>query len=150
MLKKSLFAVALVALLAATVPAGEIKTHAWPTTFVPMELAEIPVLMDVGYWVYIKDQQDLKIKLQQQTIHTYEGCTDVAIQCNFSLRTSCSISANGAVPGKYSCSILNGDVSQPGGTITVCAKLEEADLSTTPGASKDVQVATVTLKVAPQ
>ena len=65
MLKKSLFAVALVALLAATVPAGEIKIHDWPTTFVPQELTDIPVVMDVGYWVFIDKQGDLKIKLQQ-------------------------------------------------------------------------------------
>ena len=150
MLEKSLFAVALVALLAATAPAGEIKIHDWPTTFVAQELTDIPVVMDVGYWVYIKDQHKLKIKLQQKTIHEYEGCTDVAIQCNFSLRTTCSISATGAVPGKYSCSVANGDLDQPGGTVTVCATLKEADLKNTPGASKDVHVATVTLKVAPR
>ncbi|MHC4520805.1 MAG: hypothetical protein ACYTAS_19620, partial [Planctomycetota bacterium] len=69
---------------------------------------------------------------------------------NFSLKASCSISATGAVPGKYSCSVLNADLDQPGGTVTVCAKLKEADLKQTPGASKDVHVATVTLKVAPR
>jgi hypothetical protein len=150
MLKKSLFAVALVALLAATAPAGEIKIHSWPTTFVPQELTDIPVVMDVGYWVYIKDQHKLKIKLQQKSIHEYEGCTNVAIQCNFSLKTSCSISATGAVPGKYSCSVQNGDLDSPGGTVTVCAQLKEANLGGTAGGSKDVHVATVTLKVAPR
>jgi hypothetical protein len=150
MLKKSLFAVAVVALLAATVPAGEIKIHDWPTTFVPQELTDIPVLMDVGYWVYIKDQDKLKIKLQQKSITEYEGCTDVTLQCNFSLKGSCSISATGAVPGKYSCSVLNGNIDSPGGTLTVCAQLKEAKLVGTPGAQKDVHVATVTLKVAPR
>lgn len=150
MLKKSLFAVAVVALLAAVAPAGEIKIHDWPTTFVPQELTDIPVLMDVGYWVFIKDQDKLKIKLQQKSIHEYEGCTDVAIQCNFSLKASCSISATGVVPGKWSCSVLNADIDQPGGTVTVCAKVKEADLKNAPGATKDVHVATVTLKVAPR
>jgi hypothetical protein len=155
MLKKSLFAVAVVALLAATAPAGEIKIHNWPTTFVPQELTDIPVLMDVGYWVYIKDQHKLKIKLSQQSITEYSGCTDVAIQCNFSLATTCSISATGAVPGKYSCKTLggtdgDGSLDSPGGTIQVCAYLKEAKLVGTPGGQKDIHVATVTLKVAPR
>jgi len=150
MLKKSLFAVAVVALLAATAPAGEIKIHNWPTTFVPQELTDIPVLMDVGFWVYIKDQDKLKIKLSQKSITEYEGCTDVALQCNFSLKASCSISATGAVPGKYSCSVQNSEIDSPGGTVTVCAALKEAKLVGTAGGQKDIHVATVTLKVAPR
>jgi len=150
MLKKSLFAVALVALLAATVPAGEIKIHNWPTTFVPQELTDIPVVMDVGYWVYIKDQDKLKIKLQQKSITEYEGCTDVTLQCNFSLKASCSISATGAVPGSYSCWVNNSEIDSPGGVVTVCAKLKDAKLVGTAGGQKDIHVATVTLKVAPR
>jgi hypothetical protein len=150
MLKKSLFAVALVALLAATVPAGEIKIHDWPTTFVPQELTDIPVLMDVGYWVYIKDQHKLKIKLSQKSITEYEGCTDVKLECNFALKATCSISATGAVPGKYSCWVNNNELSSPGGIVQVCAGLKEAKLVGTAGGQKDIHVATVTLKVAPQ
>jgi hypothetical protein len=150
MLKKSLFAVAVVALLAAMAPAGEIKIHSWPTTFVPQELTDIPVLMDVGYWVYIKDQHKLKIKMAQKSITEYEGCTDVKLQCNFSLKATCSISATGAVPGKWSCSVQNSEIDSPGGTVTVCAHLKEAKLVGTPGGQKDIHVATVTLKVAPR
>jgi len=150
MLKKSLFAVALVALLAATVPAGEIKIHDWPTTFVPQELTDIPVVMDVGYWVFIDKQGDLKIKLQQKSITEYEGCTNVTMQCNFNLKASCSISATGAVPGSYSCWVNDNEVNSPGGTVQVCAKLKDAKLVGTAGGQKNIHVATVTLKVAPR
>jgi hypothetical protein len=159
MLKKSLFAVTVVALLAALAPAGEIKLHSWPTSYIPQELTDIPVLMDIGYWVFIKDQDKLKIKLSQTGSqgsntgqHQYEGCTDVAIQCNFDMKLSCSISKNGAVNGDYSCSVTPNTLSVGGGTVSVCAKIVKASLGTggLVGGTKDLQVATVTLKVAPQ
>jgi len=150
MVKKSLFAVAAVALLAVAAQAGEIKIHEWPCEFIFQEVAQIPVVMDVGFWVKIKDQDKLKIKLSQKSIHEYEGCTDINVECNFNITMSCSISATGAVPGSYSCSINPASLSAPGGTATVCAKLKDADLSKTPGGSKGVHVATVTIKVKPK
>ena len=150
MVKKSLFAVAAVALLAVAAQAGEIKIHEWPCEFIFQEVAQIPVVMDVGFWVKIKDQDKLKIKLSQKSIHEYEGCTDIKVECNFNITMSCSISATGAVPGNYSCSINPADLDSPGGTATVCAKLKDADLSKTPGGSKNVHVATVTIKVKPR
>jgi len=150
MLKKSLFVVAAVALLAVAAQAGEIKYHSWPTTFVPMEITEIPVTMDVGYWVQIKDQDKLNIKLAQVNVHTYEGCTDMVVKCNFDLSLSCSISANGNIPGDYSCSINGADIPAGGATATVCAKLTNADLGGQPGGTTNVQVATVTIWVVPQ
>jgi len=85
MLKKSLFAVAVVTLLAAMAPAGEIKIHDWPMSYISQELTDIPVLMDIGFWCFIADQDKLKIKLVQTaqteaSKHNYEGCTNVAIQ----------------------------------------------------------------------
>ncbi len=149
-MKRSFFLVAAVALLATTAQAGEIKIHDWPCEFIFQELSTIPVVMDVGYWVRIKDQNKLKIKLQQKDIHTYEGCTDMKVECNLNITLSCSISATGAVPGNYSCNLDPADVDTPGGTVTVCAKLRNADLSKTPGGSKNVHVATVTIKVMPR
>jgi hypothetical protein len=153
MLKKSLFVVAAVALLAATAQAGEVKTHSWPTSYVAVEVADIPVVMDIGYWVSILDQDDLKIELQQQDIHTYEGCCDITIECNFNLKLSCSITSTGAVPGDYGCSITGAEIDSPGGSATVCATLTDANLKGTTeisGGMDDVRVATVTVKVVPR
>jgi hypothetical protein len=150
-MKKALVAMAVVALLAVSVQAGEIKLHNWPCTFVSVEITSIPVVMDVGYWVKIKDQDKLKIKLVQdeQDIHKFKGCVDMVVENNFNIVLSCSISATGAVPGDYSCSVDPANVPTGGGTVKVCATLTNADLSKTPGNSKDVQVATVKIKVKP-
>jgi hypothetical protein len=150
MVKKSLFAIAAVALLAVAAQAGEIKIHDWPCAFIPQEITTIPVTMDVGYWIKIKDQNKLKIKLQQKSIHEYEGCTDIKVETNVNITLSCSISATGAVPGKWSCSVSPADINAPGGTASVCAKVKDADLSKTAGGSKNVHVATVSVKVVPR
>jgi hypothetical protein len=93
MLKRSILAVAVVALLAVGVQAGEIKTHDWPCTFVALEITSIPVVMDIGYYVRIKDQDKLKIKLVQdeQDIHKFKGCVDMVVESNFNLVLSASI-----------------------------------------------------------
>jgi hypothetical protein len=152
MMKGCITTAAFVAILAVGAQAGEIKLHEWPCQFVSVEIASIPVVMDVGYWVKIKDQDRLKIKLIQDEsdIHMFKGCTDMVVECNFNVTFSCSISATGAVPGNFSCSVNPSNVPTGGGVVTVCATLKNADLSKTPGNSKDVQVATVKIKVKPQ
>jgi hypothetical protein len=150
-MKKVLLAMAVVALLAVGVQAGELKIHNWPCSYVSQEITSIPVVMDVGYWVKIKDQDKLKIKLAQDAgdIHTFSGCVDMVVETNFNVGFSCSITATGAVPGEWSCSVNNANVTPPGGTVTVCAKVIKADLSKATGGSKDVAVATVKVKVKP-
>jgi hypothetical protein len=108
--------------------------------------------MDVGYWIRIKDQDKLKIKLNQISIHEYEGCTDIKVETNVNITLGASVAQVGeAVPGKYSISKLDPkDIDMPGGTSTVCVKLKDADLSKTPGGSKNVHVANVKITVVPR
>jgi hypothetical protein len=143
-------AAAVIALPALTAHAGEIKIHDWPVKFIPQEVTTIPVVMDVGFFIQIKDQEKLRIELQQKTIREYEGCTDMVVSANFDLTLSCEIAATGAVPGTYSCTLTPADLNTPGGTTTVCAKLTDADLLGVPGGAADVHVATVTIKVVPR
>jgi hypothetical protein len=138
-----------ITLLTGPAPAGEIKLHVWPTGFIPQEVTTIPVVMDVGFWMEIVNQ-NTKIKLQQINIHTYEGCADIQVRTNFNLTLSCSITPTGAIQGQYSASIDGADIDAPGGTATVCARLTNANLAGKPGGTKNVQVATVTIKVVPR
>ncbi len=138
-----------VTLLASAVSGGELRYRVWPVNHVPQEIVDIPVLMDVGYWVHISNQDDV-IKLQQVSIRRYEGCLDLKVYCNFNLTLSCTVAATGAIGGQYSCSLQGADVDVPGGITTVCAQLNDADLTGRPGGSTDVHVATVTLRVVPR
>ena len=130
--------------------AGEIKFHRWPATFLPQEVVTVPVVMDIGYYVAIEDQDNLQIKLQQTSINTYRGCTDVRVRTNFDMALSCDIQPTGAVGGDFSCSVTPADLSVPGGEVEVCARLEDADLVNVPGGTRNVQVAVVTIKVVPR
>jgi hypothetical protein len=150
MARKIIFTAAITAALIAPTQAGEVKFHEWPVAFVPQEVAAIPVLMDVGYYILIRDQDKLRIRLKQTTIKDYEGCTDMVIISNFDLTLSCSISSTGKVPGDYSCSVSPANIDSPGGTSTVCAKVANANLTQIPGGTKDVHVANVTIKVVPR
>jgi hypothetical protein len=163
MLKKSLFAVAVVTLLAAMAPAGEIKLHDWPTSYIPQELTDIPVLIDVGFWCWVKDQDKLKIKMSQTSVasdaanggegkHNYEGCTTVYVESNFDLVMSSSFSVTPPNDSKW-VKIDGGDtatMSAGNHTFNVCAYVNGMKLGGLVGGAKDVQIGTVTLKVAPQ
>jgi hypothetical protein len=148
-MKKALFAVAAVALLAVSVQAGEIKTHSWPCTLTPIELTTIPVVMDIGYWVKVTNQ-DAKITLAQESIHVYSGCTNLTVKSNTAVTLSTTIAKTGDVPGSYS-SWIDGSASIPMGTSTVkvCAKITDADLSGVPGGTTGKTVANVTILVVP-
>jgi len=151
MLKRSLLAVVVVALLAVGVQAGEIKTHNWPTTFVSLEITSIPVVMDIGFYIRVKDQDKLRIKLVQSEtdIHKFTGCVDMVVESNFDLVLSASISKTGAIAGDYSVSLDPSSANAGSTTVKVCAELKNANLTGQPAGTKDVQVATVKIKVKP-
>jgi len=157
MLKKSLFAVAVVALLATMAPAGSIKLADWPTTYVFQEICDIPVFMDIGFYVFIPDQDKLKIKMSQTSgqsgeKHSYSGSCNVNIQCNFNIKLDTSRSKVGSWEGDFGSSVSPNTLSAGGGTVTVTATASNVKLTTGGflGGQKDVRVGTVTLKVAPQ
>ena len=149
MMRQNLLVLCATALLASAAPAGELRYYPWPATYVPQEIVAIPVVMDVGFWIEIVNQDDV-IKLQQVSLHTYEGCLDLEVRCNFDLTMSCSVTPTGAIEGKYSCYMQDPDVDVPGGTATVCARLENANLTGQPGGSRNIHVATVTVRVVPR
>ena len=151
MLRGKWVIVALTACVAMTAQAGELKMHQWPAQwqYVPQEVTTIDVVMDVGFWIEIVNQSDV-LKLQQVSIHTYEGCLDLEVKSNFNLTLSCTITPTGTVPGTYSCLFLNPDIDPPSGTATLCARLQNANIGTVPGGSVDVHVASITVRVVPR
>jgi hypothetical protein len=154
MLKRSLIAIAVVAMLATVAGAGTIKTHEWPCQFVPVELMSIPVTLDVGFFVRVPDQNKT-IKLNQTTgsATTFEGCVDFDIITNFELDLSCTITPNGTVSAEsWSCFFAAGESHVGIGTttgITVCARATNLDMTALPAQSANVTVATVKISVIP-
>jgi hypothetical protein len=150
-MKKTLVAMAVVALLAVGVQAGEIKTHDWPCQFVSLEITSIPVVMDIGYYIRIKDQDKLRIKLVQDEldIHKFKGCVTMVVESNFNAVLSASISKTGAIAGDYTVSLSTTAANKGSTSVDVCATLTNAVLTGQDAGTKDVQVATVKIKVKP-
>lgn len=149
MFKRSLFAIAALTLL--TTPAGaiEIEDIEWPYPTVPQDSASVAITLDVGYWVRIRDHESLRIKLARKGLYEYSGCTDIRVDTNSAISILCSIQPTGAVPGNWTCSVQPTEVSPPGGAATVCATVKDADLTRTRGGSRNVHVATISIKVVP-
>jgi hypothetical protein len=153
-MKKGLLIVAAVLMLVGAAQAGEVKYHHWPCAFVPQTLMDIPVILDVGYWIRVKSQTKYKIELSQIDIHTYDGCVTIPVECNFNATLSCSIAKNPAADitdgsTGLSCSVTPSTLAPGTTNVSVCAHITNANLSGLPGGADDVQVATVTIKVVP-
>jgi hypothetical protein len=156
MLKKSLFVAAVVAMLAVSAQAGEIKTHTWPTGgFIPQEIATIPVHMDVGYWIVVKNQTSNKITMTQIDVNKFSGCTEIKVETNFALTMTGSIAKDGDVGGTYTMDFGPGvgsvDLDPIGSEqkVKVCAYLSNADMKKS-NPKANVKVANVKLYVVPR
>lgn len=112
MLKKSLFALAVVAIMAASVQAGHVKLYDWPGHWVwdCVEITRIPVYMKIGMYIEILDQDKLEIVMKQDAWREYSGCVTIKIKTNFNAELSCSFNNVAAPPGEYSCKIVGGCV----------------------------------------
>lgn len=149
MLKQAWMATLVAAALTTAASARSLEVRYWPVTFTPEKLLTIPVVMDVGLWMDIRIQGDA-IKLHQVDARRFEGCIDVRVRSNFNARLLYSIASTGAVGGWFTTLPEYADVKVPGGMVTVCARLTEADFSNVPGGSRDLQVANITVEVIPR
>jgi hypothetical protein len=103
MVKKSLIAIALLALLATTVQAGDSAANPrkfddhWPWTYTALEICQIPVYMDVGWFVQLVDCNKKEIILKQVTCDSigkdpakdfpcYYGCVKFKLYANFEVK----------------------------------------------------------------
>ena len=102
MVKKCLIAIALLAFLTTTVQAGDEAENPWkfddhwPWVYLELEICQIPVYMDVGMYVDLKDCGKKSIVLKQVSCDTigkgsgdfpcYKGCTTVQIRANFEVK----------------------------------------------------------------
>jgi hypothetical protein len=176
-LKRSLIALAVVAMLASCVNAGEIKAHCWPCQFVALEITTIPVTVDVGYYVLIKDQNKLGIKVKQDSSNfkNFAGClnqngkTRMVVVTNFEIELAASVSKASGMEGNFKVSLTDETSDASGGgyggtasivvspgttNVPVCVKLEGNDktlekitLGNAPGST--TQIATVKITVKP-
>ena len=96
MVKKSIFALAVVALLVSVVHADDpsIKRDGdWPWTYKAIDLCVMPVYMDVGHYVQMKECNKREIKMKQVDCESigkgsddfpcHDGCEEFEVRANF-------------------------------------------------------------------
>lgn len=97
MVKKCIIALAVVALLVTTVRADDpaIKKDfgdkGWPYTYVPIDICKMPVYMEVGHYVQVKEchKRELILKqvdcadIGQSKFPCYKGCEEFQARANF-------------------------------------------------------------------
>ena len=99
MLKKSLIAIAVLAIALPAV-AGDLKVHdPWPTSYVPQKITTIDVILDVGYYIHVKDQKPIEIYQDtgaSDPYKTYSGCKKTDIVSNFEAKLSGKVTKAGS------------------------------------------------------
>jgi hypothetical protein len=156
MLKKSILGVVLLALVAMPAYAGHLKAYSWPCEWAWQDTScEIPIFMNIGLFVEILDQDDLKIVLDQEDINLYTGCVTIQIKCNFDLILGCYVKDNAAsqaMGGSFTCTI---DVPEVPKTLCACTEerevcVEYKDLDIVHlDFGKNIQVGTAVIQVKP-
>jgi hypothetical protein len=164
MVKKTLIAITLVAFLASVAPAkilyygfgplgggwadkeagvkveGEAKVY-WPYEYVALPVCEIPVYMEIGMYLDVKDCKDKKIVLQQvdcvemgrsaNEFPCYFDCETIAVRANFDVQLGVTKTKEGSVLDQWS-AYIQGDSIVPGDggyhNVTVCVKAWRARL----------------------
>jgi hypothetical protein len=119
----------------------------------------IAVIMDVGYYIHVLDQNDIKVKQDSSAddpYRTYSGCATREFFVNFPADISASIAgaAGSAAGGDWSVTLkaLNGLagelISVPFGTtpVEICVKGEKINLEALTGGDESVHVADITIQ----
>jgi len=154
MLKKSLFAVAM---LAVVVPAfaGSLKVHEpWPCAPIPQEVCKIDVVMDVGYFITILDQKPITVKqdtTSSKPYSTYTGCKKTDVKSNFNAQLIVSAAASGDAGGSWSVTANPTSIpkQKAATSVEICVNGKDVNIDQLTGGAKGVKVAEVTIKVLP-
>jgi hypothetical protein len=167
MVKKCLIAIAVVALLAATVQAGDPANKKlegdwpWTKTYSAVDICTIPVYLNVGHFVQILNCTDLEIKLVQVECGSsgdfpcYEDCETFNARANFKATFGANFTGSDMnIITDKSLSWPDGDTIDGDGvehTLKLCMTAKKVKLWDTGGVtSGSPKVGTITITVKPQ
>jgi len=168
MLKKSLIALAILAIAVPLVSAGQVYSDAkyhkpWEstTTYNAKTITTIDVIMDVGYWIEIDTTDSIEV-YQDSSIgdafYNYSGCSgELDVNSNFNAILTVSASAISGGTGDWSATIGLDAASQGGSVgitgnaandVVICVVGKDLNLEGL-ARTDNLKVAVVTVKVIP-
>jgi len=167
MLKKSLIAIAVLAIVALPAFGATVKTDKyhkpWDSHVVYEwdDLQQIKVVLDVGYWIKIEYNGDIEVHQDSNVgpaFSSYAGCmSGVKVWTNFNATLKADVTAESPAGGKWSGtlnSVSKLDIAPGETSIEVCVtatevKIENLTAANAQGGSDNVHVATVHIMVVP-
>jgi hypothetical protein len=167
MVKKSIIALVAVALIATTVQAGDpaIKRDGdWPFTYKAIDLCKIPVFMDIGHFVQLRDCHKREIKLVQVDCESigrdpgdfpcYSDCEDIEVRANFPAIFGASLIKTGPVLQDTNVYFKDGDNQIDGSTgdwekLTICLDAWKAEIYRAALPTKNAKVGELVINVKP-
>ncbi|MCH8193008.1 MAG: hypothetical protein IIA65_03190 [Planctomycetes bacterium] len=155
MLKKSLIAIAVLAIALPAV-AGDIKVHVpWPKAYVPQAITTIDVILDVGFFIHVKDQDPIQVhqvSTADNPFTTYAGCRTTDVISNFDAKLFGKVKSTSDAGGDWSATFDSSDEMHvhPGTTaVEICVRGVKVKIEKLVGGAKDVKVAELTIWVLP-
>jgi hypothetical protein len=152
MLKKSLIAIAVLA-IAMPAFAGSLKVHEWQKTcaWVPVDICTIDVLIDVGYYIVIDNQDAIKLT-QSEGTNNYSGTYTSDVHSNFDATLSVSITASGDVAiDTLKAEFQNGteDITAGDDAIEILVTADGVAIEDLTANTSDQKIANMTISVVP-
>jgi len=168
MVKKSIIALAVVALMVTVVQAGNPvikKDGDWPWTYKAIDLCTMPVYMNVGHYVQLFECHKREIKLVQVTCSTigknntddfpcYSDCEEFKVKANFPAIFGGSLSKIGPIL-KDTSIYWKDDINQISGStgdwekLTICLDAWKAEIWKATGPDDKLKVGELTINVKP-
>lgn len=167
MVKKSLIAITIAVLMATTVQAGDpaIKRDGdWPWTYKAIDLCKMPVFMDIGHFVQLKDCNKREIKLVQVDCESigrdggdfpcYSDCDEIEVRANFPAIFGASLSKIGPVLQDVNVYWKDGINQISGSTgdwekLTICVDAWKAEIWRAALPTQNAKVGELTINVKP-
>jgi hypothetical protein len=139
----------------------------WPATYDFVPVCNIPVKMEVGFWIQLKGCRDKSITLKQYAINKYRGQIDCTVSANVATEWRASFTMTHATlkaardyirvdkdPGKTggdgtTAKFSGADVPTKDKTIWIALGLKETDLFNTAPTQECLTIGYVTVQVRP-
>ena len=167
MLKRSIIALAIAALMIGSVKAGDPaikKDGDWPWEYKALDLCKFPVYMDVGHYVQLKECHKRELILKQVTctdiskedgdFPCYTGCEEIEVRANFPAIFGASLAKTGPVLKDTSLYWKDG-INQINGSagdwekLTICLDAWKAEIWRAAEPTPNAMVGEITINVKP-
>jgi len=166
MLKRSLIAIAVLAMFAGPVLAGEVKIYpvnypedqkGWPGhwTYNKVEVCRINLVMCIPYWIHIVDQEPIQLFQVGDEIHHWAGSKTTAVDCNFDALLSGYVLSDAVLgtdpAGAWTVTFDPACICSCGADTTITVDVTELDLHSLGGVGgqNDVLVGVLVVEVEP-